>query len=213
MRLEDTPPCSAPTTPEPKTPDMGATSTLAPHSPVSTSQSISSEGFTPPTSKARHSTFQIPSNITQDIVEADPKLKRLQQDLLVLTSFNDNSTLHWRPSWFPQGPFSGRFWTLHNRPDVVTECLPNHSHGRQVFTRRMRRAGERLSSYIRDDNRWKSYCKQFGVPEDFLCAEQIELMRLGLPKSIDGTLCGMILDLFYVLNTKVARTPVIPALS
>jgi hypothetical protein len=43
-------------------------------------------------------TFNIPIDLTQPMVEANPELKRLQQDLLILTSFNDNSSLYWRPS-------------------------------------------------------------------------------------------------------------------
>jgi hypothetical protein len=67
-----------------------------------------------------------------------PAPTRLQQDLLLLTSFNDNTSLHWRPAWFPRQ--TGLLWTLHNPPNVVTERLPsNGQHGMQVFTRRMRR--------------------------------------------------------------------------
>lgn len=47
---------------------------------------------------------------TQALVDCNQQLKRVQQDLLVLNSFNDNSTLHWRPCVIHQelGPLATR---------------------------------------------------------------------------------------------------------
>jgi hypothetical protein len=59
--------------------------------------------LTTPVQEARTPTVH-----TQTDVNAKPKVKRLQQDLLVLTSFKDNSTLHWRPIWFSQEAFANR---------------------------------------------------------------------------------------------------------
>ncbi|KAF2254403.1 hypothetical protein BU26DRAFT_537225 [Trematosphaeria pertusa] len=176
MDTRDTPPYSAPTTPE-----QSKTANFVAQSTASTPESISSATL--------NTTPHIPKNLTQDMVEADPRLKRLQQDLLVLTSFNDNSTIHWRPSWFQQEPFSSRVWTLHNPPHVVTEELPRRPATRQVMTRRMRRPGDRPPLYMRSQVQWERYCDMYGVPHDFLCEDQIRLLRLGLPRSRDGRLC------------------------
>lgn len=132
----------------------------------------------------------IPDILTQDLVDADPALKRLQQDLLILTSFRDNETLHWRPSWFPQGGFATKWWTLHNPPDVVTEILPAPEFGHKVYTRRMRRAEDPMPLYIKTWEQWRMYCAFYGVPEDFLDRKMVELLRLGLPRDKEGNLCG-----------------------
>ncbi|KAF2691615.1 hypothetical protein K458DRAFT_269862, partial [Lentithecium fluviatile CBS 122367] len=134
-------------------------------------------------------TFHIPQNLTQSMVEADPRLKRLQQDLLNLTSFNDNSTLRWRPSWFIEPKSSSRFWTLHNPLHVVTELLPQHHLGEPVMTRRFRRPGDAPPVYLKDWKAWKRYCDLYGVPYDFLCEDQVRLLRLGLPRREDGMIC------------------------
>ncbi|KAH7402691.1 hypothetical protein BKA66DRAFT_390198, partial [Pyrenochaeta sp. MPI-SDFR-AT-0127] len=115
---------------------------------------------------------------------------RLQQDLLVLTSFNENETLHWRPSWFKQGPFSEKFWTLQNPPNVVTERMPQLNKGRNYYTRRMRRNDDLPPTYIKSWDHWRWYCGVYGIPDDFLCEEQIRLMSLGLPRDQSGSLCA-----------------------
>ncbi|KAF2000264.1 hypothetical protein P154DRAFT_410183, partial [Amniculicola lignicola CBS 123094] len=127
--------------------------------------------------------------LTQAMVDADPGLKRLQQDLLVLTSIVDNSTLHWRPDWFiADAPYTD-FWTLQNPPNVVTEYLPHASGHVPVATRRLRRDDDPPPRHIKDWPHWKRYCAMYGVPEHFLNVEQVELMRLGLAKPADGELC------------------------
>jgi hypothetical protein len=143
----------------------------------------------------------IPETLTQDIVNADPQLKRFQKDLLILTSFNDNSTLHWRPSWFQQESFSANFWTLYNPPDVVTELLPHPPMGRLVYTRRMRHTSDPPASYIRTWQHWSRVCDLRGIPRDFLCEKQIELMRLGLPRDTAGTIVGKCSLSFRPLRT------------
>ncbi|KAF2279536.1 uncharacterized protein EI97DRAFT_179060 [Westerdykella ornata] len=139
----------------------------------------------------------IPDNLTQDLVDADPALKRFQQDLLVLTSFKDNETLHWRPSWFPQGEFATKWWGLQNPPDVVTEWLPAPLYGPQVYTRRMRRPGDPEPLYIKTWEQWREYCGVAGVPEDFLNQRMVELLRLGLPRDARGVHCASGNDSWY----------------
>lgn len=131
---------------------------------------------------------QIPPVLAQTDVDANPTVKRLQQDLLILTGFNDNATLHWRPTWFTQGSFPGSLWTIHNPPDVVTERLPNNDNGAQMFTRRMRRSNDPPPLYIKSWGHWKRYCDLYGVSYDFLCERHIRLIRMGLPRSSDGSL-------------------------
>jgi hypothetical protein len=117
--------------------------------------------------------------------------KRLQLDLLLLTSFPDNSTLYWRPPWFAQLPPPLFHWTLHNPPNVVTERLPQTSaHSRHVYTRRMRRAGDPEPAYIKTWAHWRHVCALYEVPEDFLCEAQVALMRAGLKRDECGTVCG-----------------------
>ncbi|KAJ4357438.1 uncharacterized protein N0V89_002013 [Didymosphaeria variabile] len=149
-------------------------------------------------SAARVPTFSIPADLTQAAVEASPQLKRLQQDLLVLTSFVDNSSLTWRPSWFSDdSSYQSVFWTLHNPPHVVTEEMPKEAvYGKQalwragVMTRRMRKEGDREPLWMKTQAQWERYCDMYGIPYDFLCEDQIRLLRLGLPRSNDGQLCG-----------------------
>ncbi|KAF2867954.1 hypothetical protein BDV95DRAFT_501882 [Massariosphaeria phaeospora] len=177
MDFRYTPPYSAPTTPEKEV----ASLPLTPPATVGTPSSMSS-------AQSTSATQHIPQNLTQAYVDANQPLKRLQQDLLVLTSFIDNETLHWRPSWFTQGQFASQHWTLHNPPNVVTECLPRTEFGRQVAKRRMREAGDPEPTYIKDWAHWARYCTLYGIPEDFLCEDQVRLMQLGLPRSEDGQL-------------------------
>lgn len=125
---------------------------------------------------------------TQKDVDAKPAIKRIQQDLLILTSFNDNSSLCWRPSWFKEKFTPKPTWTLHNPPSVVTEALPNHGEGLLLYTRRMRRSDDPPPQYIKDWEHWIRYCNMHGIPDDFLCEEQIRLMRLGLPRAADGSI-------------------------
>jgi hypothetical protein len=143
-----------------------------------------------PRSRTRISGFYIPVDLTQAAVEASSQLKRLQQDLLVLTSFADNSSLTWRPSWFLPPTYPSVHWTLHNPPDVVTEELPrDRSNGRQIMTRRMRQEGDREPLWMTTQLQWESYCDMYGVPYDFLCEDMIRLLRLGLPRHSNGQLC------------------------
>ena len=116
---------------------------------------------------------------------------RHQLDLLLLTSFPDNSALYWRPQWFPPPPPTLARWTLHNPPNVVTERLPQATpHSRPVYTRRMRRAGDPEPAYIKTWAHWRRVCALYGVPEDFLCEEQVLFMREGLERGRDEELCG-----------------------
>jgi hypothetical protein len=136
----------------------------------------------------------VPPDCTQAMVNASPELKRFQQDLLILTGFPDNSSLHWRPLWFAQEHFASRFWTLHNPPNVVTEALPCSLGLDQsippVYTRRMRRPYDPLPRYIKTWDDWSRICAMYGIPEDFLSEQMVEFMRLGLSRSYDGTLLG-----------------------
>ena len=138
----------------------------------------------------RPPTFSIPKDLTQEMVDVNPQLKRLQQDLLILTSFNENETLHWRPSWFKQESFSERFWTLQNPPNVITERIPHVKKGWDYYTRRMRRYEDSPPTYIKNWDHWRQYCDLYGVPYDYLCEEQVKLMRMGLPRDNNGSLCG-----------------------
>ena len=178
-----TPPYSAPSTPIMR---KGALPL------VSTPKSTSSVTFTP--------TLNIPENLTHELIEKVPELKRWQEDLLILTSFNDNSTLHWRPSWFAQSGCSTGFWTLHNPPGVVTEFLPMKELGRPVTTRRIRRYGDVPAPYIKSWDHWYRYCEMYRVPVDFLCEEQIRLMRLGLSKAGSVELHGTSFLSLFILS-------------
>ncbi|KAF2476182.1 uncharacterized protein BDR25DRAFT_309618 [Lindgomyces ingoldianus] len=130
----------------------------------------------------------IPPNLTPAFVNSNAQLKRLQNDLLILTSFPDNSTLRWRPSWFLQDDFAQKYWTIHNPPNVVTEYLPHDKLRQAVMTRRMRRDDDPPPRFIKNLEHWKRYCEMYGIPEDFLCEAQIQLMRLGLPTNKNGSL-------------------------
>jgi hypothetical protein len=99
-----------------------------------------------------------PLNITQATVDADPSLKRFQQDLLILTIFNENETLHWRPLWFTQSLYSASFWTLYNPPNVVTEQFLHTKMDRLVYTRRTRHPEDPFPSYIKTWDQWHSLC-------------------------------------------------------
>ncbi|CAN9293441.1 unnamed protein product [Alternaria alternata] len=184
MQSRDTPPHSGPDTPE--TQALRYSPTTATDG-LATPTSLPSVSLTP---TPKTSGCQASKNPTQDEVEADLLLKRHQQDLLVLTSLNDNSTLHWRPSWFKQVPFNDSFWTLHNPPDVVTEKLPSSvPQSKDYYTRRMRQQGDRPPIYIETWDHWDRYCELYGVPLDFLSEDQVGLMRLGLPRTEKGALC------------------------
>lgn len=180
---------NTPTTPSYSDP-IHAENTAAMHHPV---QKPLSPVASPPGNFALNSdkpTFCIPTNLTQTTVDANPELKRIQQDLLVLTSLPDNSSLTWRPSWFFPPNFISTHWTLHNPPHVVTEHLPRDGVlGRQVMTRRMRREGDTAPPYLKTWTQWDRYCGMYGVPRDFLCEDQIRLLRLGLPRCSDGWIC------------------------
>lgn len=180
----DTPPYSGPDTPEIKptthtTPD--------PTTPNSLDTIVREDASLLP---------NIPSPLTQNIVDANPDLNRLQQELLVLTSFSDNETLRWRPSWFPQGDHAEDYWTLHNPPNVVTELLPpdpTSKYPRRVYTRRMRRSDDPPARYIKDWSHWHRVCDLMGVPRDFLSGEQVQLLRLGLRRDKKGIIvCELI---------------------
>lgn len=136
----------------------------------------------------------IPKNLTQAMVETNPRPHRLQRDLLILTSFNENETIHWRPAWFPQEERAGRFWTLFDLPNVVTELLPYKKTGklpvRLVYTRRMRRPGDREPTYVKSWEEWDRICDSRGVPRGWLSGKMIGLMRLRLSKDSRGNLIG-----------------------
>ncbi|KAF2654586.1 hypothetical protein K491DRAFT_559200, partial [Lophiostoma macrostomum CBS 122681] len=128
--------------------------------------------------------------LTQDLIEkGNPQLRRFQMDLLVLTSLPETS-INWRPSWFPQGP--SKMWHCYNPPDVVTVSLPYASNGSPnnfaYFTRRMRQKDDPPSLYIKTWDAWNQYCAVTGVPKDFLNKDMIKLMRLGLLRAFDGSL-------------------------
>ncbi|KAF2819977.1 hypothetical protein CC86DRAFT_398232 [Ophiobolus disseminans] len=175
----DTPPSSRSNTPDSESPE-----TATCHSAIPTSTGSTTPDVTP------HKLI-IPADLTQAMVDADPKLKRFQQDLLVLTSFNDNDTLHWRPGWFKQEHHCKRFWTLQNPPNVVTELLPHPHLDRLVYTRRMRRDGDRKPGYVKTWEQWERYCELRGVPRDFMCDSQVGLMRLGLVRDGKGVVCAL----------------------
>jgi hypothetical protein len=45
-------------------------------------------------------------HLTQTVIDnGNPDLRRLQKDLLVLTSLPERVSLYWRPSWFMQGDY------------------------------------------------------------------------------------------------------------
>ncbi|RMZ72257.1 hypothetical protein GMOD_00007269 [Pyrenophora seminiperda CCB06] len=183
MGTHGTPPNSGSSTPET---DMPGSERVK----IDVATPISLDATSPqPDSHSQDRSFLIPPNLTQARVDRDPQLKRLQQDLLILTSFNDNSTLHWRPSWFKQDPFNKKFWTLHNPPNVVTLKIPStRPPTKEYYTRRMRRSGDQEPIYIKDWGQWRRYCDIYGVPYDFLCEEQIAFMHLGTPRNAKGEL-------------------------
>ena len=81
-------------------------------------------------------------------------------------------------------------WTLHNPPNVVTEPLPNDGKGMQMYTRRMRRRSDPPPQYIKDWDRWARYCDIYGTPHDLLNEDQVRLMRMGLPRNANGSICS-----------------------
>lgn len=173
-----TPPPSGPQTPN--TPSINDASLRS-----TTPQSITSPTHARPT---------VSTNSTQALVLANPQLRRLQQDLLALTSFNENSTLHWRPAWFTQDPHAASSWTLYNPPNVVTQLLPHAPLGQLVYTRRMRRAGDFPPAYITTWVQWNRVCDLSGVPRDWLSQDMVELMRMGLPRDEGGNVVGSYLS-------------------
>ncbi|KAF2632696.1 hypothetical protein BU25DRAFT_470593 [Macroventuria anomochaeta] len=143
----------------------------------------------PPHSASPGVQLATPIMLTQTEVDPNPTVKRFQQDLLILTGFNDNSILHWRPVWFSQNSSTSGMWTLHNPPNIVTERLPNNCKEAQLFTRRMRQIRDPPPQYIKSWDHWKRYCDLCGAPHNFLCEKHVWLMRMGLPRSPDGFLC------------------------
>ena len=193
MEYHDTPPCSNPDTPDATTSNVDATevSLATPTSISATSLELTSEAHK----------FHIPATLTQAAVDADPQLKRFQQDLLMLTSINENEIIHWRPSWFNQEPFSKKFWTLQNPPSVVTERIPHKYKGRQYYTRRTRQAEDPPPLFIKTWDHWRTYCDMYGLPYEFLSEGQIELMRLGLPRDEQGNICGKSSSIFLCMTS------------
>lgn len=187
MNSRDTPPYSGPTTPDIISPDSSPCGECGEVVSIATPTSITS---TPRLTSLLVPTVHIPKDLTQAQVSANPQLKRCQQDLLILTSFNENESLHWRPSWFAQELNSKHFWTLHNPPNVVTERMPYSGKGRAYFTRRLRTAGDAGPYFIKSWAHWAEYCTMYGVPSDFLCEVQIELLRLGLLRDATKAPCG-----------------------
>ncbi|KAF2022164.1 hypothetical protein BU24DRAFT_471279 [Aaosphaeria arxii CBS 175.79] len=136
------------------------------------------------TTKPTNISALIPPHLTQPLVDASPFLKRLQQDLLILTSFPDNASLHWRPTWFPPSPTpTSTPWTLHNPPNVTTLRLPNTPHVPHAHTRAMRSPSSSSSSpppqqYIKTWRHWTRYCALYAIPTDFLSPAMIALIQL-----------------------------------
>ncbi|KAH9868633.1 hypothetical protein J1614_007705 [Plenodomus biglobosus] len=130
------------------------------------------------------------TDLTPALVNADPLLKRVQQDLLILSSLNENSTLHWRPPWFYQGHRTRFFWTLYNPPNVVTELLPQPDKGRTCYTRRLRCDTDPPPVFIKSWEAWARYRRIYGIPWTFLCEEHIELIRMGLCRNERGEVCA-----------------------
>jgi hypothetical protein len=62
------------------------------------------------------------------------------------------------------------------------------------MTRRLRRFNDAEPAYIKTQEDWNRYLNFYGVPHDFLCEDQVRLLRLGLPRTLDewGSLDGMI---------------------
>ncbi|KAF2747599.1 hypothetical protein M011DRAFT_380824, partial [Sporormia fimetaria CBS 119925] len=143
---------------------------------------------TPSTSSSLRPQIPLLHTLTQPPVISNPPLHRLQKDLLILTSFPENSTLHWRPSWFPTSPHATaeKFWTLHNPPNVVTEHLPAPEGVTPRYTRRLRIASDPPPAYIKTWEAWKRVCNAQGVPSDWLSESKIGLLRLGLPRNEHG---------------------------
>ncbi|KAH7078313.1 hypothetical protein FB567DRAFT_132270 [Paraphoma chrysanthemicola] len=199
-----TPPYSDPDTPiippaDPATPTSLASSTVTaatilntnptPTIPSKLSLKQATTSTTAPTPPLTTPTQRppIPETLTQALVESNSALKRLQQDLLILTSFPDNSSLLWRPPWFPPGPHTGTFWTLHNPPNVVTERITNPSNPLWVvYTRRMRRESDPEPAYIKSWTQWARVCEIYGIPGDFLGEGMVALVRLGLRYDAEG---------------------------
>ncbi|CAI6335896.1 unnamed protein product [Periconia digitata] len=128
---------------------------------------------------------QISPDPAQSLLIAESQSRRIQKDLIILCSFPDNTTLTWRPTWFPPLPPNNTtgLWTLHNPPQVVTDALPRVTG--QVYslmTRRMRKNGDRAAAYIQNESDWQRYCEVNGVPTSFLNEQMIAFMRLGLEK-------------------------------
>ena len=196
METHDTPPYSGPNTPEPNVIVSEEVDIATPTSLKSTSSRL--------TSKLQGPSFLIPQNLTQARVDQIPELKRHQQDLLVLTSLSNNSTLHWRPAWFKQDPFNKKFWTLHNPPNVVTEKISDTNYAtKEYYTRRMRRPGDHESLYIKSWDHWIRYCDMYGVSYDFLCEEQIALMHLGLHRNAKGRImCKCIMTSRFIRKAR-----------
>lgn len=134
-------------------------------------------------------TVNIPQSITQNEIEAIPSLRRFQLDLLILTSMNENETLHWRPTWFHQEQFATRTWVIHNPPNVVTGRLPHQDRGCTWYIRRARDARDREPYFIKTWEHWNRYCDLYGTPHDFLCADHLTLLYLGHRKDQHGNLC------------------------
>lgn len=133
-------------------------------------------------------------------------MQRFQQDLLILSSLNENQTLLWRPPWFNQEPFSGRFWTLHNPPNVVTERINSVEQGREYFTRRGRQDGDAPPAFIKTWAEWKYYCGLYGVPEDLFCKDHIFLLRLGLQKGPRADFCCRRCAAIHILTAILMNT-------
>lgn len=136
------------------------------------------------------SEMTLPTSIFPPPSFPQPEPAHLQRDLLVLTSFNDNTTLRWRPSWFPALISPLELWSLHNPPDVVTEPLPKVRGGIQHFTRRMRRPSDPAPRYIKTWLHWHQYCKLYSIPVDFLSEEHVKVLQMGLVRDAEGVVCG-----------------------
>lgn len=172
-----------PPTSEPPSPEPSSLLTVPTHTHISGPWSLTPAPFV--------AAFNIPKDLTQQMVEQNPFLLRVQQDLLVLTSFSENSSIHWRPPWFQKTPISTTLWTVQNPMGAVTERMPCRPRRRQVMTRRMRLPDDPPAPHIKTSRDWERYCDMYGIPHDFLCEDQVRLLRLGLPRAGNGALLGM----------------------
>ncbi|PVI06632.1 hypothetical protein DM02DRAFT_724298 [Periconia macrospinosa] len=128
-------------------------------------------------------------------VVAQPIFHRHQKDLIILSTLPDNTSLTWRPSWFPphtpeNPPSKTGTWTLHNPPHVVTEALPSGEADAVIMTRRMRKEGDRPPVFIKTQAEWERYCQVNRVPTWLFMDKSLLLLNLGLERDENGDVCA-----------------------